>query len=519
MPLPNNPKLTWPPEGWSDIYDDYAEHAAWYGGDMDKLALIYTNRIYSPYYETSFNISRNLGEEIKSMVHVPAASDIAGTSAAMLFGEHPKIWIPEAQDDNAHSDAVAAQEWLDNMINSVELHSRISDAADICSGIGGVFLKVDWDQSLSEYPIINVAQADSAVPEFQFGFLKAVTFWKVIEDDGKSVLRLLERHEPGYVLSGLYQGSDDKLGDNIGLNSRVETAGIQDVVETGIDGLTCVYIPNIRPNRKHRGISIGQADCAGLESLMNSLDYTYTSLLRDIRVGLGRMAAPAEYFETDGAGNWRFDEYREVYIKLDGVMGRPDASAAENITFNQFEIRTQQHLDAAQGFLRQIYSGAAYSPQSFGLDIQGNAESGTALKIRERKSIQTTGKKGDYWVPRLKYIVNAAMQIARVHLGARLADYEAEVDLQDSVESDLATMATSVEMLNRAQAVSMETKVRMIHPDWSVEEVNEEVKRIQDDQGMNVPDVTQFGRGNNISDSNNSSGGFDKNNDENNNNG
>lgn len=493
MPLPNNPTQVWPPEDWSSIYADYAEHAAWYGGDMDKLATIYAGRIYSPYDVHSFQIGSTLGEEIRNLIHVPAAADIAGTSAAMLFGEHPKIRIAEAHEENPPSDATTAQEWLDEMIEATELHSRISEAADHCSGIGGVFLKVDWDTSLMEFPIINIAQADNALPEFQFGFLKAVTFWRVIQDDGKTVLRLLERHEPGYVLSGLYKGSAEKLGDQIGLEAHSSTAGIQEVIETQIPGLTCVYIPNIKPNRKRRGSGIGQADTAGLESLMNSLDYAYTSLLRDIRVGLGRIAAPAEYFETDGSGTWKFDEFREVYLKLDAQPGVNGMGS--DITTSQFLIRTTEHLEAAQGFLRQIYSGAAYSPQSFGLDIQGNAESGTALKIRERKSIQTTGKKGDYWVPRLKYIVNVAMDIARIHLSAKLGDYKADVELQDSVESDITTVATSVDLLNRAQALSIRTKIKMVHPDWSLQEVDEEASKIEEEIGASVPDVTMLGNG------------------------
>lgn len=493
MSLPNDPKATWPPEAWKLIYSDYAESAAWYGGDMDKLSMIYADKIYSPYSEHSFDTSRNAGEEVRNMIHVPACSDIANKSAAMLFGEHPKIRIAAAHEENPTSEATQAQTWLDSMIEATDAHSRITNAADSCSGLGGVYLKCDWDRDLSEYPIINVAQADTAIPEFKFGFLRAVTFWRVIEGDGKKIFRLLERHEPGLVLSELYAGDTDVLGSPIGLTASNETAGIVPRVETGIEGLTCVYIPNVEPNRKRRGLNIGRADTATLESLMNSLDYVYTALLRDIRVGMGRIMAPADYFETDGKGNWAFNESREVYIKLEAMPGQN--GIGNDISVSQFDIRTIELLAAADGYLRRIYAGASYSPQSFGMDIDGQAESGVALNIRERTSVQTTAKKGDYWASRLKYIINVAMDIARIHLSAKLGDCKADVELQDSVESDITTVATSVELLNRAQALSVRTKIRMVHPDWSLQEVDEEASKIEEETGASVPDVTMLGNG------------------------
>lgn len=487
--LPDNPKTIWPPEQWSTAYADMAESAAWYSGDMNALATIYATRIYSPYKEHSFNTSRSIGEDIRSMVHVPVAADIAGTSAAMLFGEHPKLEIEAAHEENAPADAQVTQQWLDDMAGATELNARISEAADVCSGIGGVYLKVDWDRALSEYPIINIAQADNAVPEFAFGFLRACTFWRVLHNDGARVLRLLERHEPGVIYSGLYSGTTDLLGSQIGLESHPESANLLPMVSTGIDKLACVYIPNSRPNRKRRGSNLGQADTAGTESLMNSLDYTYTALLRDIRVGLGRIMAPMDYFETDASGTWAFDEFREAYLKMDAMPG--SSGMTNDITVSQFAIRTTEHLDAAQGFLRQIYSAASYSPQSFGMDIAGAAESGTALKIRERTSIQTTSKKGDYWSSRLTYIVNVAMDIARAQLGAKIPMYPAGVDIQDSVEGDITTIAASVELLKRAEAASIKTRIKMVHPDWGLPQVEEEADRIADESGMSVPSIEQ----------------------------
>ena len=41
-------------------------------------------------------------------------------------------------------------------------------------------------------------------------------------------------------------------------------------------------------------------------------------------------------------------------------------------------------------------------------------------------------------------------------------------------------------MLTRAQAISAVTKVRMMHPDWSEQQVNEEVDLIREEYAMDM---------------------------------
>ena len=62
-----------------------------------------------------------------------------------------------------------------------------------------------------------------------------------------------------------------------------------------------------------------------------------------------------------------------------------------------------------------------------------------------------------------------------------------------SEEQDPSEVAVTVDLLNRATAVSTEIKVRMTHPDWDEEDVMDEVLRIQEEQGLAVPDPTQVG--------------------------
>jgi len=50
-----------------------------------------------------------------------------------------------------------------------------------------------------------------------------------------------------------------------------------------------------------------------------------------------------------------------------------------------------------------------------------------------------------------------------------------------------------VDLLARAKAASIETRVRMLHPDWTDAEVKAEVETILAEEGMRMPDPMQIG--------------------------
>lgn len=480
--------MKWPPENWRRVYEKYAEWAAWYSGDPNQIAAVHSAMVYTP-TPRGKHWAKDVQEERRTMIHVPIAGDIATVSADLLFSEAPEIRIPEAHEERAGSDAIQAQERLDEIIHANGLHNRLLEAGESGAALGGVFLKVNWDREEFKYPILSIAQADNAVPEFRWGFLTAVTFWKEIEEDGDTVWRLLERHEKGVILTGLYKGTRDTLGVRVPLTYRSDTKNEEDEIRTNIDDIVVRYVPNIRPNNLWRGSALGKSDYAGLEGLMDALDEVFTSWMRDIRLGQGRLIVPEYWLEKRSDGSIGFDVDREVFTTLPGVAPNQDVG----ITASQFEIRTEQHRQTALDLLDRIISRAGYSPQTFGLKIEGRAESGTALNIRERKSFVTKAKKERYWKPAIEDILRIMLHIDREFLGSRVTVFRPSVAIQDSIQNDLNQTATAVEMLHRAEAASIWTKVRMVHPDWSVEQVEEEVQRIKEERGLTMPNPDEVG--------------------------
>lgn len=478
--LPADPKTSWPPKGVNQ--HQMRLRAAWYSGDMEALANLYGAYLANPWDGRAAFWGQQARGERRTLVHVPLASDIASVSANLLFGNQPKASCGDEQTEAR----------LQEIIELGQVFNTLIEAADAASGMGGICLKVDWNRELASYPILSIVQADAAVPEFRHGILVACTFWRVLEDDGKDVLRLLERHEPGLILTGLYRGTSDKLGQQIDLAAKAETSDLLPIVQTGIEGLACRYIPNMRPDRKARGTSLGRADTDGCESLMDSLDEVYTSWLRDVRLGRGRIIVPEGFLDKGSDGSWYFDSSREAFVTLNAPIGSGEVS--QQITVQQFAIRAAEHRDTALELVSRIVTAAGFSPQTLGLQVQGSPESGAALRLRENRTYATIAAKANYWKAPLEDLLEVMLQVDRLHLGGRSQPERPNIEMQDAqVTEGLQGLAQTVNLINQAQAASVETKIRILHPDWTRDAVDAEVARILDEQGLGVPDQFQAG--------------------------
>lgn len=478
--------MSWPPMDF--LAWKMQEHSAWYSGDAEVLANFYNMYIQNnilnmpyPLKDREMFWGRQIKNQGEIFVHVPMAGDIAETSANFLFSESPIIKIAQAHEKTASQGFKDSQDDLDKMLLETSFSSRILEGAETCAAIGGVYIKLAWDEELSPHPIPVIVQADRALPEFKFGILTAVTFWKTIDadDSGSKVYRLLERYEKGSISYKLYLGTTDKLGKEVPLTKHDETKGMDKEIQT-IDELLVVYVPNMLPNRLDRSSSLGKSDLQGIEGLMDSLDEIFSSWVRDIALAQAKILLPQGYLKNSG-GKLRYNMDQMLYVELD----IDPLTEGNKITPQQFEIRAESFEKSALNFMERIITSAGYSPQSFGLNISGRAESGTALSIRERKSFATKGKKENYWQQAIKRIITLMTLIENEELnGAFEPDLEINVAFNDSITNNLTELSTSVKMLSDALAASTETKVRLIHPDWNEAQIEEEVQKIMDENGI-----------------------------------
>lgn len=495
MPLPVN-GTPWPPKPYIGPLEDMRRHSAWYAGDRTSLAAAYGRENIaaiapaerSPAERLKFWGRRgapNLGAR-DNRLHIPLAADIATTSADLLFSEPPTFVLPDG------TGSVAAQDRLDQIVDEGGIVNRLLEAAEVAAALGGVYLKADWDTDLAKHPLLGVVHADAALPEFSWGILRAVTFWRELDNVGVTVRRLLERHEPGQIEFGLYEGTKDNLGMVVPLTEHPDltmlaeglTAG--NVKRTGVTGLTAAYIPNMRPNRRYRGLDWGRSDYQGVEDLFDALDETWTSWMRDIRLGRGRLVVPQAYLQNLGRGSGAaFDPEQEVYAGLE--MPPTATSGAASITMTQFAIRVDEHSRSAQALMEQAIGTAGYAPQTFGLDTGPKMATATEVVARQKRSYTTRNKKGRYWAPELSRLLEVMLQLD-VALGfSRVMPDRPQVIFPDAITEDPQSTAQTLALLEQARALSTDTKVRRLNPEWDDQQVAEEVARIHSESGASVP--------------------------------
>ena len=510
----------WPPTRFNPVSYDWRVWDAWYSGDPDKLMRAYysigaNSTIGRQFFATSGEAGISavrpgqyrgglLGQvrrffwgtptppgEKRANYHVPIAGDLATASASLLFSQPPALRYEDDQD---------VQAVLDDLIDD-GMHAKMLEAADCCAAMGGVFLRVVWDTDVADHAWIDLVPPDAAIPEFRYDRLTSVTFWTVIQDSGKEVVRHLEKHIPhqNVILHGVYVGDQQKIGRQVDLQAFPETRmiaqacttpGVIELPDQPNDASTVVYVPNMRPNRIWRDLGpwaapLGRSDYSGLEGSMDALDEAFSSWMRDIRLGKARLIVPNSYLDSIGRGKGAvFEPEREVYSPLNMLVSG-ESGAGPSIVPQQFDIRYQAHQATCQAIIEQIITLAGYNGQTLGLngDI---AQTATEVEARERKSLKTRGRKINYWRPALADVIYGLMSINQIVFGSGIDPVRPLIDFPDVILPDQMELAQTVAQLRGAESASVETAVATVHPDWTPDEVTAEVGRIYSEMNMDV---------------------------------
>lgn len=524
MPLPNHPeKLQWPPEDFAKralpVYD---EIQAWWTGTPEALDAYYRGH----------SLGQNVGPAVHSWqynggvagwigrrfwgdppprgsattrMHLPLGADILQTSATLLFGEpvafaYPgkKVTAADGTVSTKESQTQGRASRLDKIMNSEEQAMNHLVAGELQAAFGGVFGRIVCDPSIRDHAWIDFVDADRAVPEFIWGVLRAVTFWTDLEDeDGTdSVWRHLERHEPGVVYHGLYKGDENRLGMAMPLAANSQTAPLaarvneQSAIPTGLDNeLAVEYVPNMRPNplwRSAPGLrDLGRPDLTqDVIGLLHGLDETYTSLIRDVRLGRARLVVSGLTLKNRGPGRGQeFDLDDEVYEQIQGDPNNPLFNAT------QFNIRVEEHLRIGDDLTHKAIRKAGYSPFSFGFGDDGVAMTATEVEAKASASFQTRKVKSRIWSTFFQRMVPRLLRIDAANFVGESAPSEDDIEITWPApvrDTDLVK-AQTVAQWETAQAVSLETKVQYLHPDWDPERITEEIERIKDERAAAAP--------------------------------
>lgn len=513
MALPDNDTV-WPPKPFDTAYETMAGWDAWYAGDTARLAKRYESIGGS---RQGFVASGGLmgatqrffhGDTARTTpstkLHIPIAADLARTSADLLFAEPPTFALP---DD---AKLTKAQERLTLILDDPETVSELLEAAEIQAALGGVYMRAIWNQEVFEHVRWTSVHADGAIPEWTYGQMTGVMFWRVLPSgDEKQVYRHLERHARGVIQHSLYIGTSSKLGLAVPLEAHPDTEGfvsaiaqsgsgdgVSIILPDGITTPTAVYIPNVRPNPTWRltpGLSpLGRSDFDQLEPLFDAADESYSSMVRELRLGKARAFVDQSITSSQGRGRGSvFDQEAEIFSPVEGLGSLKDG--AGGIVPYQPDLRIQAHRDIIEEITSTILRSAGYTASAFGSDSANNMTA-TEVDSKQELSARTRTKKIQYWRSALDPLATTTLRLEKSIYGAdfTLGDERVSTKFPQRTELSPLVMAQTLSALDAASAISTEEKVRKQHPNWNNKQIDAEVSLIKDEKAaaMSIPDPT-----------------------------
>ncbi len=348
-----------------------------------------------------------------------------------------------------------------------------------------------------------------------WGELQRVTFFRQLSAPGeKNILRHMEIHELqdrnapltpedertgpvemiGVIRHQLWRGTVTELGNQVPLTEAPSLAGLLPLLENGdtistrTPGLAVVYIPNITPNTLWRndpcGKDLGAPDIAGSEDFLDRLDAAYSSLLEELELAKARITVPEAWLQTHAAGRGQsFDTDRRVFTAL----SIPPTDGGAQAEMFQPAIRVDEHLRVVQELTEVVIRRAGYSAATFGEDEDG-AATATEVNSKNSRSRLTRNKKIRNWQPALTQFLTKllAIDVAMGWADQKVDPSLVEVSFPQAAQTPLE-LAQTVEVWDRAQAVSLWVKVATIHPDWDDTQIDQEIERIRQDNGLTDP--------------------------------
>lgn len=524
MPIDYPAGQPWPPQDYENTRSLrlYNEYAAWFSNDVEALWSFYSNQPASmvpyPVYRPSqfqpgligflsrFFWGRPLTPgQSTTHSHAPVASDLSSLSRSLLWAEPPAFTVPDQDSRHVASDGAVvnenpAQKRLGVILQDGGWYATLAEAAEIASSYGGSYVRAQANVGYTDQPTGTVITPDHAVPFWGPGDqLWAVTFWRHTNPSIYSsstsgpILRHLERHEMTagprpvcVVFHALYSGSADKLGKVVPLQEGDDECkrlaglvGPNGEIVIGTSKLDVSYYPNLRPHRVIKGTPLGRSDYQGLTGKFDEFDEVWSALMRDVRNGKGRLVVPKEYLRSLGPGKGAtFDPEQEIFtgVSVDG----PDKPL--QIQSTQFAIRVQEHIGVAEGLWKIICRGAGLAADAFG-EEQGDGPAMTATQANAKKG-RTAGTRGDkilYATPGLRQTALVILELDAMYYKSGIQVSPVTLEWPDAVAPDPLKIAQTLQFLEAAKAISTPEKVRMLHPDWSQEDIDEEVQLIQDE--------------------------------------
>lgn len=399
----------------------------------------------------------------------PLPERIPQAFADLLYGEDPRfVAAAERGPDQGN---------LDRIVDDNDIPSELHWAVQLASSEGEVWWHAFVDRDAADVPIIEWVSRRHVYPLLRGRQVAAVAFITELDGDGEDRWRLVEIQERGHVRNLLYRavGREQGIGQPQPLKAHPDTADLPESFDHGFDLMLAGRVLN-RPARGR----VGRSDYAGVRDLLFALNEASSIGVENARMTLKRrVVVPQRYLDENG----NFPAGAEVLIAPE-VDTDPDKPGERLVQVEwEFDATAWVTWDAA--LTDKILTRTRVAPQLVGRHTE-QAQSAPALRARLIDSVLAAQGKARYWddeVPKAMLALQLLDNLPeeRGGFGRPWASpgeppaVERRSIIPEDLDAEVARHAQAV----AAEIESRETAIRALHPDWSDEQVADELDRIR----------------------------------------
>jgi len=255
--------------------------------------------------------------------------------------------------------------------------SLLQNGAQLQSYSGTVGLKLNYDPTISNTPLISIYPKENVEIYRKYGQTIYIDFFDYFDDDYK----LVSRYGLGYIYYSLFKGNSQ-----VPLSSLEQTRDLEDVSFTDREGnLVPIMFATTVQNKSNE-----RSDYDGLISSFHALDEAFSTMVNYLRKTKPNLFITEDIAQKDPSGRPKpLNEFDNVITLLDSTPTGEETKIVRDIE----EIKIVGFREAFEAIRENILMKVSLSPATLGLPSGGARESSMALNIRERASMRVRNEK------------------------------------------------------------------------------------------------------------------------------
>lgn len=455
-----------------DLQIYFAKNRMWYNGDSNELQQFY-KQIEGK--STTFWASvPTKGLEIKK-THSGLPKRIINVITNIIIENYNGI---ESEDK------LKIQEW-EKIEKENNFKKRLWKILNETLFLGDGAIKISYDKTITELPILEWASGDTVELVYKRGRLYEVIFKSYYEKNSKKYL-LKEHYGWGYIKYELLDG--DTMVDL----STIEQ--LKDLKDITFDKSTMWALPFfIDENDRLPGRGASKFD--GKYDAFDSLDEVLSQWIEAVRLGKTRLYVPDNLLPKDSVTGAILpaNSFDNQYIETDSDMSE---NGQNQIKVVQSDIPSDKYLQTYMTYLDLCLQGLI-SPSTLGIDTKKIQDANASYERQmEKTTLYTRQGIIEALTDFIPKVINMTLKSQESMQGkAPSEDIEISVNFG---EYDSPSFDNQIDTISKAKnngIMSIETSVKELYSDSKDDEwIEKEIARLKEEQGitqMDEPAINQ----------------------------